>query len=237
MEQEKIINKIFLLNLINSADYVYLSCQENKYFYFYAKEIDFKIKVPFGYSDEVDVYFFKENKVKNINKNVILSLGKNCFDFLNKLHKKYELMLNSNMTDCGKFSNLIEEDLLLPVKKTKFYLGENNGNIALLKKEDQINLSIHIENIKKEYFLYEPIVLNCKYNNIFFKKVIPAYNINNYPIFRKMIKIKSIHNNISSFIEEISKIEPKCGIILKAKLLDIELNNKEQNKTKIKIKI
>jgi hypothetical protein len=239
----KDINQKFLLALLNTTDAVY-SGGIDEGFYFYPKDLGFTVQVPFAHhSTFVDVNFvFEKPGGRDSEKDVVnLSFGTidEVQEFMNQLYKKHEKMLNSHRV-LPEAIDKFEEALIAPLGKGNPYtISGSDENIKLTEKTNDYELTINLgralfnfENEKKIKPL-EPIVIDCFYRpsesdrNEYFKKVVAAYKVDEYPILAKLANINPTIQDIHTLSDALLKVNPKSGKALSAFLLDVELDKKD----------
>ncbi len=239
----KDINQKFLLALINTTDSVY-SGGLDEGFYFYPKDLGFTIQIPFSHhSTSVDVNFvFEKYGSRDSDKEVVnfsFPFIDDISQFMNQVYQKHETMLNNHgiLPEAIKKCNEALTEPLGPINPYKI-IGKHEDT-KLFQKTDEYELNItlgkslyNFESPKKTKPL-EPIIIDCFYKptasnkNEYYKKVIPAYKVDEYPIVAKLANINPTVNDVHALSDALSKINPKAGALLSSMILDVELDKKE----------
>lgn len=244
----KNINQKFLLEILNLSDAVYDGGLDEG-FYFYPKGLGFTVQIPYSqYSTAVDVNFvLKKSGSRDSDKEVVnLSFPflDDIKEFMSELYTKHELMLNNH--DCSKQAlSKFNEALKTPLSKNYPYtIKGDNENISLVEDTSEYALAINIGRAtfifdnQKKFKPLRPIIVDCFYRpngskkNEHYKKVIPAYQVSDYPIVARFSNINKTFDNIYSLSDAMSKINPQSATLLSSIILDIELDKKDSAKTK-----
>ncbi len=235
----------FAKAILDLSDSVYYSCtQYENEFYFYPKNLDSTVKINVTNSKSIDLSFIFDNK-KNDKQPVVsnLNLGdvENCPEFMTSLYAKHEDMLNSGMEVYNKFKETVE--LLLS--------GQLNWDTNLIKANDTIKINFKnkdasiIVNFRDVYnserpIIFKPIapvVLDCFVEESngergLFKKVMPAYKVNEYDLIRENIMVNTSDKDIYLFLDSLIKKEDsqRRDKVLAKILLELELPEQQINK-------
>lgn len=249
-------NEQFLLELLNMSSGVYVN-ENEEYIYFYPsnpKSLGFTIQIPFSQgSTSIDINFIIEDKKDKHNKMVNFSIDSidEVKNFMNLLYKKHDTDILNNRDIPDYIIEKIENALKAPLHDNYPYVITGQDENMVLKDKmlnsnmptntDGLHINIgrslyNYEN-KKKFKPLQPIIVDCFYNdsttdgNIMYKKVIPAYQVHEYPIIEKHAHIHSTTKDIMSLIEAVDNIKPEAGSALNYLVLDMELDNNTDAKS------
>lgn len=234
-------NNQLAIKILDLSEEVYFS-QTDMIMYFYVKDIE-TIKINLDSSHHVDLTIAvkKNDIVKSSN----LTLGniEDCSSFLSKLYLKHEKTLNYNINSLETYSSNLNKILstksidnftvnpLLYSVKLSFLDGETSYEFLLT---DSYNSQRDII-----FNPLEPITLNCviqnKLEQVIIKKIIPAYQIDSYPILKNYIKTNTSTNDFEQFIINTSSISETSSKTLNYLLLSNNLNENRISKKTNKI--
>ena len=241
------INEKFLLHLLDTVDVVYHSktVYEN-HLYFYPKGLGFTIKIPLTDSKHVNINFCKDNNRNR--EDDIINLEIPSFDsvknFFNELYKKHEILIN-NSKDYEKYQNLFDDFLKTPIKNLPKHTtdGKDDTLRLIFNTEEQeiifcVGRALLNYDDAKKYKPLEPIKLELFWKNKgdsknnFFTKIIPAFELKEYPILQKYSGVIPSCSNIHNLLEILSANSDKKENLgaLHSFILDVELSNKEEFK-------
>lgn len=238
------LNEKFTLQLLSTTDSVYYTkTQYDDYFYFYPKNLNLIVRIPVNHSNNVEVNFVKENRNNNNQEKIVTLTLIEKESFLQELYLKHEQMLNISHIGYSENIQKINELLQLPIDNSELLIAGTDRNLTLmspyLNKKIIFNIGRAIEN-EKRFNPLSPIVIDCfitepNKDNIFIKKVIPTYQVEQFPKIKEFINLNPSCNEVFTLIEEINKINPESSSLLNATLLDLELSNSNLKTQKMKI--
>jgi len=251
------INEKFLLELLAHTKDFTTDQTEPDSFCFHPDDFNMEVKIPYDNgSDQVNIDLIYSMITKNgrsLKKtiNFIFDSISEINEFLTELFKKYENYLNRNNSEISeqildKFENILR----LPIDEKYPYNSQINYEKPYIEdkgENEQYNMdifdSIFTYSQKNKLKPLSPILIHCYYNSgeigATYKKVIPAYLINEYPILNKHIKSEPVVSNIHELSNALNSLRlnnSKSQSILNALILEEELsNNNSEKKPKSKL--
>jgi hypothetical protein len=244
----------FLMDLLNSADFVTIDTRESDYFRFTPKNINFEVRIPYNqYSSTVNVNFVLRG---NLNSENGTSLTFSSIDeipnFMAEVYKRYNKYLNEhvkNTTFPQEALDKIDEILRTPIHKGH-YPYFLDGKLDSLNIRD--NLQPHGIQIDLGASIYdrgEPtnlnplsfLVIDCAYKDeatsviSMHKKLIPAFMIEQYPSISNVVKMNKFTDNLHTLTDALYELDHNSGAVLTSMILDLELPNKQIKSNRNKI--
>ncbi len=238
----------FANSILERTDRVYhTKTQQENNFYAFVKNLGATIQIEIGNSTNVELsfVFVKSTEITTISN---LSLGSvfDCSEFMNGIYAKHEAMLNNHIGTHKEFNEKLEL-ALRKENNSPFSETEKNESIKLILNEPKYDLSISLRTVHNKYNPItfkplEPLVFDCFMTpkigeGCYFKKVIPAYKINEYPILKDKVLVNNSENELNTFIDNViaNAPNPNTGKFLSTILLDITMPQNNTNKPKLKI--
>jgi hypothetical protein len=246
-------NEKFILALLDMTDVVYADVND-EYMYFYPSKpntLGFSVKIPTSQcSTFIDINFTFEASKRTAKDDNIVNLSFDSAheikDFMEQLYEKHETLLNSHSRVSPEILEKFESALKAPLNSNRYILQgqhvqnehmilKNNGTVDFLN----INIGRALFNYdeKKKFKPLAPIVIDCFYSdsttdgNIMYKKVIPAYLVDEYPIVALHAHVHKTTKDLNELTDALNKINPKSGSALSAIILDIELDKNDNVKS------
>ncbi len=238
------LNEKLLLVLLDQTNVAYhQKDQYDNYMYFYPKELGLTVQIKCHECQSLSVNFVKESRYNEEQNEVInfsLPHYSQASTFLSKLYDKFEFMLNSKQDT--NINKRFDEILSKPLEKLPHYTieGENNSLTVVLREnntEIRFNIGrafLSYSNKKITYNTLEPIKLEIFWkeksdtSSNFITKIIPAYEIDKYPLLSKYASVTPSHSDAYDLLESLSKkVDKKGASLLHNLILDMELPKKE----------
>jgi hypothetical protein len=245
MENQK---QDFAKAILELTDSVYhTKTQHENNFYLFVKNLGATVQIEIGNSTNVELSFIfvKSTEITTISN---LSLGSifDCADFMNGIYNKHEAMLNNHSDTHAEFNNKLEF-ALKKENDSPFCEEQINESVKLILNEPEYNISINLREVYNRYNPttfkpLEPLVFDCfmtqKNGDVcYFKKVIPAYRISEYPILKDKVLVNNSENELSTFIDNMlaNATKPNTSKLLSKILLDISIPKNNINPPKFKL--
>jgi hypothetical protein len=240
------INEKFLLALLEDSDFVHCERTEPEFFYFYPKNIDIEIKIPFSHSSTHINIHFLYNTEKSGNEIINFSIDSpdEIKEFMKLLYKKYQDKLNETYPPLSQdVINIFEDMLRHPIDDNYPYSFDGSYDTPYIEEKNKTSgccIYVYEGTSNKgntiKFKPLEPICLPCYYSNgkddseSKYYKVIPAYLINEYPALSGLIKMNHIVKNTNELSDVLYSLSGDLAPKLNTLILDLELA--EQHKSK-----
>jgi hypothetical protein len=247
----------FLLDLLNKADNVRVDSNHEDYFCFRPKDINFEIRIPYNhYSSMINVNFVLNTVSKSDNgeKGVSLTFSsiEEAPNFMAEIYKRHEEGFNKHVQNTPfpqDTLDRIEDMLKTPMDKRDYPYFISGQLESLVLRDHEESHGIQIDLGKGIYDRGESLnlnplsflVLDCflkdeKTSYISkYKKIIPAFLIEQYPIISSVVKVNKFTDNLTDLTNSLYQLDHSSGAVLTSMILDVELDNKPGNQKKNKL--
>jgi hypothetical protein len=243
----------FLLDLLKKVEVVMI---DEDYFSFNPQDINFKVRIPYNqYSSIVNIEFVLKSFVGE-SKQKGVSLTFSSIDevptFMTEIYKKYEEYFNKHLSNTPfsqQIFNKIEEILKTPINTYDYPYFISGQSESLIINDNDKPFGIQINLGESIYEREQPINLNplsfitldCFHKDektsfiSKYKKIIPAFLIEQYPTISNVVNINKSTDNLNSLTDELYKLDHNSGAVLTSMILETELDNKNTSSKRNKL--